>query len=107
NFLYRTTGMVPSQNAVCVVFTPPGTVVSNADQGGDSTKAFYAYHGKTEVSITDGAGKQVGSKLYYYIIMPWQASPNAVAPPKTFLEDMTVVFSHELAETVTDPAFGS
>jgi virginiamycin B lyase len=97
------TGVIPSANTVCVVFTPPNTVIQNSGGGGDSTKNFVGYHNAINIQFTNSRGTVVASRNYYYIVMPWQGFPNGVSPPADYFQRMTVVFSHELAEAVTDP----
>ncbi len=101
---YNSTGKFPDHvNSLYVIFAPPNTEV---DRGTETSRRFggkfLAYHGAESVQLLID-GQQV-TYPFWYIVMPYQDGAfNGKAPPKKFLDDMTVTFSHELAEAVTDP----
>ncbi|MCA1686739.1 MAG: hypothetical protein LC745_12380, partial [Planctomycetia bacterium] len=91
----------PDANTIYVVFTPKGTEVTSGTES--SEQYFLGYH--NYFGVTNSAPVN-------YIVMPYPASGNLIAGtnfsasfyhyPDVF-NSMTAVFSHELAETVTDP----
>jgi hypothetical protein len=103
------TGAVPDpQNTVYVIYAPPGVKVTASF--GDSTANFAGFHGYDVVNRFDTAsGQLIATYAYPYIVMPWNAPPNMAVQPNrarqtvTPFQSMTMSFSHELAETVTDP----
>jgi hypothetical protein len=74
----------PDEDAVYVVFTPPGAVVYDR-YGGNSARDFDGYH-----------DYDFGNDGFAYVVIPFDNSPGGQ-------QWMTATASHELAEAVTDP----
>ena len=89
----------PNPNQLYVVYVQPGV---NITLGSDSSSTdFLGYHGA--FSGTNASGQQVD---IHYAVISYPGSPNFTAASQGFssnLNEMTVVTSHELAESVTDP----
>jgi hypothetical protein len=75
----------PDANTVYFVYTPPGVEVFDR-YGSNSIDDFYSYHDYSR-----------GSGGFPYVAIPYD---NSLDDPR----QMTIYASHELAETVTDPA---
>jgi hypothetical protein len=86
-------GTVPATtaNTLYFVYLPPG-VVSVMSDGSQSCAAFCGYH------------NAVGN--VYYAVIPY-ATCNGCVFAGAFLDTLTEVSSHELAEAITDPALNA
>ena len=78
-------------NTLYFVYLPPD-VVSVMGDGSQSCQVFCGYH--------NAAGN------LYYAVIPY-ATCNGCVFPGAFLDTLTEVSSHELAEAITDPALNS
>jgi hypothetical protein len=81
----------PSANQLYVFFTAPNVVVTAGGQ--NSVNDFAGYHD----SFTDSAGAAV-----YYAVIPYPTGGVANVPLTDFQQD-TVILSHEVSESITDP----
>ena len=94
----------PAANSLYVVFVQPNVVV-DLGNGENSINSFSAYHNSftdsdngatVAYTVTPYAGPIAGSRY-----------ANSQAPWLSGFDSMTMVTSHELAESVTDPVFNA
>ena len=88
----------PDTNRVYMVFVPPNVEVTNGSsnsQGFAGYHSAFTYHGSAGQSIT----------IHYAVVdTPGGTTNNGASNPYlSTLAEMTVVVTHELTETVTDP----
>ena len=84
-------GTIPAVgvNTLYVVFLPPG-IVSIEPSGNVSCANSCGHHGN------------IGN--IYYAVIPYIDCPTCLIPGASFFDALTVITSHELCESITDPA---
>jgi hypothetical protein len=99
---------VADPNRLYVVFVEPGVAVQLGSA--NSIVSFLGYHSVTPYQyFVDGTLQYWGTADVHYAVIPYNGSStafgtNAFFPWLNTFDDMTEVISHELAESVTNPA---
>jgi streptogramin lyase len=105
-YLKNTKELPDPVDTLYVIYTPPGTVVKDSSSESSANK-FLGYHSTVDYQTGGLFGLFATTHTYNYILMPYQDTPNSKLGKLKPFDSASVVFSHELAEAVTDPDVSS